>query len=238
MNAIKSDARSQAGECSLSFISIPAFKLLQTHLQLLQRRIQPALDRTQRHFERLGNLAKCEFFKLFHHPPLPQLDRQTVYGSTNGCRFLSAFGEARGRVAQRRDKAPGVGLSFVFKCRLTSHFRASLPGNALVNRNPVQPGGDFRLATEPTQVPKSGEKGLLSGVAGVFLAAEHAVSKRKDAALPAPHNLAESLRIARQSTLNDDLVGTQSFHSRAVGLRGLDVVSGYKVDILAANERG
>src|SRR6185503_8810668 len=137
MNAIKSDARSQSGEWSLSFISIPAFKLLQTHLQLLQRRVQPALDRAQRQFERLGNLAKSEFFKLLHHDDLPQLDRKTVYRATNRCRLLPALGDARGRVAQRRDKPTGVGLSFVFKCRLTSHFGASLPGNALVHRNPV-----------------------------------------------------------------------------------------------------
>jgi hypothetical protein len=78
-NAIKSDARSQVGELSLSFISIPAFKLLQTHLQLLQRRVQPALHGAQRQIERICNLAKCQFFKLFHHHHLPQLDWQAVY---------------------------------------------------------------------------------------------------------------------------------------------------------------
>src|SRR6185369_3528528 len=213
MNAIKSAARSQPGEWSLSFISIPAFKLLQTHLQLLQRRVQPALDRAQRQVECFGNLAKRKLFKLLHHHHLPQLDRQTVYRSPDCYRFLPALDDARGRVAQGRGKASGISFLSVIKCRLTSHFRASLPRNALVHRYPVQPGRNLSLAAEAAQIPKSGEKGLLSGVAGVFLTAEHAVSKRKDTSLPAPYNLAESLRIARYSTLNDDLVRTQSFHS-------------------------
>src|SRR6185295_14410884 len=122
MNAIKSDARSQSGEWSLSFISIPAFKLLQTHLQLLQRRIQPALDRAQRQVERLGNLAKSEFFELLHHDHLPQLDWQTVDCSTNGCRFLPALGDPRGRVTQGRNKAAGIGLMLLFKRRFTPDF--------------------------------------------------------------------------------------------------------------------
>src|SRR5215213_1175105 len=105
---------------------------------------------------------------------------------------------------------------FVFEGRLASDLRASLPRDALVDGDPVQPRGDFRFATEPAKVPKRGEKGLLSGVAGVLLAAQHAVSEREDASLPAPHELAESLSLAGQGTLHDDLVGSQSFHGSAV----------------------
>src|ERR1700752_4544088 len=167
MNAIKSEARSQAGGCCLSFMLIPAFKLLQTHLQLLQRCVQPALDCAQRQIQRLRDLTKREFFKLLHHHYLPKIDRQ------------------------------GVCFLLLRKRQLASHFRTPLARNALVNSNPVQPGGDFCLAAKATQITKSGEKRLLSGVTGLFLTSKHAVRKRKEAALPAPHNLAESLRSAR-----------------------------------------
>src|SRR5215213_1758990 len=120
----------------------------------------------------------------------------------------------RGRVAERRCEAARVRFGFVSKGRLASDLRASLPRDALVYGNPVQPRRDFRFAAEVAEVPEGGEKRLLGGIARVLLAAEHAVSEREDAALPPAHELAKSLGIAGQGTLNDDLVGSQSFHVR------------------------
>jgi len=70
----------------------------------------------------------------------------------------------------------------------------------------VQPRGNLSFTAEGAQVSKRGEEGLLGSIARVLLASKHAKSKREDSPLPAPYNLAESLRVACQSTLYDMLV--------------------------------
>jgi hypothetical protein len=81
-----------------------------------------------------------------------------------------------------------------------------LARDALVDSYPMQPRGNLGFTAEGAQVPERREKGLLSRVTRILFASEHAKGKREDSSLPALHNLAESLRVARQSTFYDLLV--------------------------------
>src|ERR1043166_1919475 len=76
----------------------------------------------------------------------------------------------------------------------------------------MQPRRDFCFATKPAQIPRRGEKSLLSRVAGVLFAPEHAKRQRKNAPLPATHNLTERLWVARQRAFNHLLVVGGRFH--------------------------
>ena len=85
---------------------------------------------------------------------------------------------------------------FRFESAFISHLCSALPRDALIDRYPVQPRGDLGFAPEGSQIPEGREKSLLGSIAGIFLASKHAKGKRKDSALPAQHNLAESIRVA------------------------------------------
>ena len=61
----------------------------------------------------------------------------------------------------------------------------------------MQPGRNPSFAAESAQISKRREEGLLSRVSRIFLATEHAKGQREDSPLPALHNLAESVRVAR-----------------------------------------
>src|SRR5688572_30105575 len=84
----------------------------------------------------------------------------------------------------RRRKTDCIFLLFVLERRFASYSRLSLSRDALVDRDPVQPGRDFGLAAKAAQVSKGGEKSLLGCVARVLFATQHPISKRKYAPLP------------------------------------------------------
>ncbi len=86
---------------------------------------------------------------------------------------------------------------FNFESALISYLRSAQARDALVNGYSMQPGGDFGVTAESTQVAKSGEESFLSGIARILLAPEHAKGEREDSSLPALHDLAESVRVAR-----------------------------------------
>ena len=84
-------------------------------------------------------------------------------------------------------------------------------GNALIHRDAMQPGKPS-FAGKTRRVSKRTES-VLRGVARVLVTAQHAERQRKDATLPAAHNFAEGLRVARQGTFNHLFVSRDRFHS-------------------------
>ena len=140
-------------------------------------------------------------------PDLKTLLAEKATRPPPGHRFLPSFDYSRRRVNHGHRESRRILFLFVVQRGFASDSRLSLSRDALVDGNPMQPGRNFRLAAKSTQVPKRGQKRLLRRVARVLLAPQNAVRKREDTPLPAPHNLAESVRFAGQSPLHDDLVG-------------------------------
>src|SRR5438105_2690079 len=167
------------------------------HAQLLQRRVEPALDRAQRNLERVGYLLKRQILELFHHDHLAQLRRERGHGAPDGLRPLRGFGRARRAAALgRRQETLARRLDLVLDPGLGPHARAPLPRDALVDRDAVQPRGDFRLAAEALQVAVGRNEGLLRGVARLLVCAEDAVSQGVNLPLPAAHHFAEGLTVS------------------------------------------
>ena len=110
------------------------------------------------------------------------------------------------RISRWRCKTGGVPFFFGLQSTLVSYLRPSLPRDALINGNAVQPRRNLSLATKGAQISKRRQERLLSCVARVLLATEHAKGKREDSSLPALNNLAESLGVARQRPFYDLLV--------------------------------
>ena len=77
----------------------------------------------------------------------------------------------------------------------------------------MQPGRNLSFSAKSPQISERRKKCLLCRVACVFFAPKHAEGEREYPALPAMHNLAESLSITCQSALYDLLVARSDFHS-------------------------
>src|SRR5947209_14317121 len=183
---------------------------LKPHAQLLQRRVEPALDRAQRNLERVSYLLTCPILKLLHHDPLTQLRRERSHRSPDGFRPLLRLGRARGRSALvRRQKTLARGLDLVLDASLRAHARTALARDALVDRDAVQPGRDFRLAAEALQIAVGRDEGLLRGVARVLVCAEDAVSQGVNFPLPAAHHFTEGLLVSGKRAFHQLLVGRQ-----------------------------
>ena len=94
----------------------------------------------------------------------------------------------------------------------------------------MQPRRNLRIAAKAAQIAERRQKRLLRRVASVLLAAQHPVGKREDAAFPAAHNFAESLRITRERALHHLFVVRDRFHLA-------DVASGRGVQMFGAKPR-
>ena len=77
--------------------------------------------------------------------------------------------------------------------------RAALAPNpvaAKIQRDAIQPGGEFRLALEAAQGTERTEKCLLRDIASLFLPPDHPVGQGIDRPLPAQHQLVEAVQVA------------------------------------------
>ena len=77
--------------------------------------------------------------------------------------------------------------------------RAALAPNpvaAQVQRDAIEPGGEFRLALEAAERAERTQERLLGDVASIFLAADDAVRQGIDRPLPAQDELVEAVQVA------------------------------------------
>src|SRR5258708_21115016 len=179
--------------------SDPFAKLLQAHLQLPERRVQPALYGTQRQIERVRYFLERKFLEFFHHHNLSQVRRQGANRSSDCHASFSAFSRPRRRNLCRQSKDGRILFGFILERRLAPHLRASLPRDALIDGDPMQPRRNLRFAAKAAQIPKRGHESLLRRIARLFFAAEHPKSQREDASLPPTHDLPNPLRIPRHA---------------------------------------
>src|SRR5262249_10189576 len=85
----------------------------------------------------------------------------------------------------------------------------------------MKPRRNLGFTSKSSKVSKRREKRLLGCITSVFLSTEHPVRKRKNTALPATHDLAESFRIPTESSLYNYLVGGNGIHALVNGARQL-----------------
>src|SRR5262249_57176834 len=73
---------------------------------------------------------------------------------------------------------------------------AADPVAAEIQRDPVEPRRELRLAAEPRQGAKRTEKRLLTHVSRILFATDRAVREGVDGTLPSQHQFVEALRVA------------------------------------------
>jgi hypothetical protein len=87
-----------------------------------------------------------------------------------------------------------------------------LPGDALIDRNSMQPRRNLGFAAKISQVAEGRQESFLSGVTRILFAAEHAKAESKNPPFPPAHNFPESFRVAGERSLNHLLVVRSRFH--------------------------
>ena len=107
--------------------------------------------------------------------------------------YLWIFGD---NIEKRAGHGRFLIFYLIFQRSLTSYLCASLPRNALIDCDSVQPRRDLCFATEPTQISERGDECFLCGIACVFLAAKHAVRQRENTPLPSADQFAEGVSVA------------------------------------------
>src|SRR6266436_5685442 len=95
--------------------SNPLAKLLQPHLQLPERSVQPALYSTQRQFERVRYFLERQFLKFFHHHNLSQVRRQSANRPSYCHASFSAFSRPRRRNLCRQSKDGRILFGFILE---------------------------------------------------------------------------------------------------------------------------
>src|ERR1044072_3822653 len=111
-------------------------KPFQLQTQLLERRVEAALNCAQRNLKRVGNLLKRQLLELLHQNNLAQLPRERGHGAPDGYGALFRLRRVGGRgIRSGRKELFTTRFDLVLPPRLGAGTRAAPARDALVERD-------------------------------------------------------------------------------------------------------